>query len=113
MLFTEPVVFFFSLWAAFAWAVLYLQFTSIPLVFRTNYNFNAQETGAVFTGMRRPRCSQPANRSSNVRRNLHHLRDKRVPRENCQAFHGYPQIRRDQALLFLRTINMYVPLLQT
>lgn len=55
MLITEPVVFFFSLWAAFSWAVLYLQFSSVPLVFKTNHNFNIQESGAVFT------CMSPAN----------------------------------------------------
>lgn len=51
MLFTEPVVFFFSLWAAFSWAVLYLQFGSVPLVFKTNHGFNVEQTGAVFTSM--------------------------------------------------------------
>ena len=49
MLFTEPVVFFFSLWAAFSWAVLYLQFGSVPLVFQTNHGFNVEQSGAVFT----------------------------------------------------------------
>ncbi|KAL4876783.1 major facilitator superfamily domain-containing protein [Aspergillus karnatakaensis] len=48
-LFTEPVVFFFSLWVAFSWAVLYLNFGSIPLVFSTTWGFNLEETGAVFT----------------------------------------------------------------
>ncbi|GAB1205260.1 hypothetical protein APSETT445_003933 [Aspergillus pseudonomiae] len=51
MLFTEPVVFFFSLWAAFSWAVLYLQFGSVPLVFQTNHGFNVEQSGAVFTSM--------------------------------------------------------------
>ncbi|KAJ5700877.1 Major facilitator superfamily domain general substrate transporter [Penicillium malachiteum] len=51
MLFTEPVVFFFSLWVSFSWATLYLQFSSIPLVFRHNHNFNVEQTGAVFTSM--------------------------------------------------------------
>lgn len=51
MLITEPVVFFFSLWVAFSWAVLYLQFSSIPLVFGTSYGFNIEQTGAVFTCM--------------------------------------------------------------
>ncbi|BCS25312.1 uncharacterized protein APUU_50023S [Aspergillus puulaauensis] len=51
MLFTEPVVFFFSLWAAFSWAVLYLQFSSVPLVFKTNHNFNTELSGAVFTSI--------------------------------------------------------------
>ncbi|KAL2793546.1 MFS general substrate transporter [Aspergillus keveii] len=48
-LFTEPVVFFFSLWVAFSWAVLYLNFGSIPLVFSTTYNFTLEQTGAIFT----------------------------------------------------------------
>lgn len=51
MLVTEPVVFFFSLWIAFSWAVLYLQFAAVPLVFATNHGFNIQQTGAVFTCM--------------------------------------------------------------
>ncbi|PYI36110.1 MFS general substrate transporter [Aspergillus indologenus CBS 114.80] len=51
MLVSEPVVFFFSLWVSFSWAVLYLQFGSIPLVFRTNHGFNIEQTGAVFTSM--------------------------------------------------------------
>ena len=51
LLVTEPVVFFFSLWISFAWAVLYLQFSSIPLVFSTNHNFTLAQTGYVFTAM--------------------------------------------------------------
>ncbi|KAK2798015.1 hypothetical protein FQN51_007940 [Onygenales sp. PD_10] len=51
LLFTEPVVFFFSLWVAFSWAVLYLQFGSIPLVFQTNHGFNIEQSGAVFASM--------------------------------------------------------------
>ena len=51
LLVTEPVVFFFSLWVAFAWAVLYLTFGSIPLVFETSHKFTLQESGAVFAAM--------------------------------------------------------------
>ncbi|EYE93761.1 MFS transporter [Aspergillus ruber CBS 135680] len=51
MIVTEPVVFFFSLWIAFSWAVLYLQFAAVPLVFATNHGFNIQQTGAVFTSI--------------------------------------------------------------
>lgn len=51
LLFTEPVVFFFSLWISFSWAVLYLQFGAIPLVFSNIYGFDMQQSGAVFTGM--------------------------------------------------------------
>lgn len=49
MLFSEPVVFFFSIWVSFSWAILYLQFGSIPLVFGTNHGFTTEQTGAVFT----------------------------------------------------------------
>ena len=51
LLATEPVVFFFSLWVAFSWAILYLTFSSIPLVFGTNHHFNVQQNGAVFASM--------------------------------------------------------------
>ncbi|RYP67531.1 hypothetical protein DL771_007181 [Monosporascus sp. 5C6A] len=51
LLCTEPVVFFFSLWAAFSWAVLYLTFSIVPLVFTTNHNFNLEQNGAVFAAM--------------------------------------------------------------
>ena len=51
LLLTEPVVFFFSLWIAFSWAVLYLTFSSIPLVFSTNHHFNTEQNGAVFAAM--------------------------------------------------------------
>lgn len=49
MLVTEPVVFFFSLWVSFSWAVLYLQFGSVPLVFQKNHAFNIEQVGATFT----------------------------------------------------------------
>ena len=51
LLSTEPVVFFFSLWISFSWAVLYLTFSSVPLVFGTNHNFNIEQNGAVFAAM--------------------------------------------------------------
>jgi len=51
LLVTEPVVFFFSLWVAFAWAVLYLTFGSIPLVFGRSHGFDTQQSGAVFAAM--------------------------------------------------------------
>ncbi|PNS14189.1 hypothetical protein CAC42_6702 [Sphaceloma murrayae] len=49
MLVTEPTVFFFSLWIAFSWSVLYLTFGAIPLVFRTLYGFTLDQAGAVFS----------------------------------------------------------------
>ncbi|KKZ66408.1 hypothetical protein EMCG_07912 [[Emmonsia] crescens] len=51
LLFTEPVVFFFSLWVSFSWAVLYLQFGAIPLVFQNNHGFDLQQSGAVFASI--------------------------------------------------------------
>lgn len=50
-LFTEPIVFFFSLWVSFAWAVLYLTFGSVPLVFRRQYGFSIKQSGYVFGAM--------------------------------------------------------------
>ncbi|RBR24270.1 uncharacterized protein FIESC28_02929 [Fusarium coffeatum] len=40
LLFTEPVVFSFSLWAAFSWAVLYLSFSIVPYLYADNYNMS-------------------------------------------------------------------------
>lgn len=51
LLITEPVVFFFSLWVSFSWAVLYMTFGSIPLVFGRSHNFNIQQSGAVFAAL--------------------------------------------------------------
>ena len=51
LLVTEPVVFFFSLYVSFAWAVLYLTFSSIPLAFSTTYNFTISQCGAVFAAL--------------------------------------------------------------
>ena len=50
-LFTEPVVFFFSLWAAFAWGVLYMTLNVLPLVMSTNHHFNTEQQGAVFASL--------------------------------------------------------------
>ena len=51
LLFTEPVVLFFSLWITFAWSVLYLLFSTIPLIFETRHNFNLGQVGAVFSAI--------------------------------------------------------------
>ncbi|TLD35857.1 MFS general substrate transporter [Venturia nashicola] len=51
LLFTEPVVFFFSLWVSFSWGILYLTLAAVPLVFRTNHGFNIQQSGAVFSAV--------------------------------------------------------------
>ncbi|KFX91424.1 hypothetical protein V490_05908 [Pseudogymnoascus sp. VKM F-3557] len=49
LLVTEPVVFFFSLWVSFAWAVLFLMLESVPLVFKVSHGFDTQQIGAIFT----------------------------------------------------------------
>ncbi|KAL2755678.1 hypothetical protein ACRALDRAFT_1082182 [Sodiomyces alcalophilus JCM 7366] len=48
LLFTEPTVFFFSLWCAFAWAVLYCQFGSIALAFARRRGFGVEQSGYFF-----------------------------------------------------------------
>ena len=50
LLLTEPVVFFFSLWVAFAWGVLYMSFDDIPLVFAAR-GFSTEQTGAVYAAI--------------------------------------------------------------
>lgn len=51
LLFTESVVFWISLWMAFAWSTLYMAFEAIPLAFRDRYQFNTEQTGLVFIAM--------------------------------------------------------------
>jgi hypothetical protein len=51
LLFIEPIVFFFSLWVSFSWAVLYATFAAMPLVFRESYDSNVEQCGAVFGAM--------------------------------------------------------------
>ncbi|KAF2787092.1 MFS general substrate transporter [Melanomma pulvis-pyrius CBS 109.77] len=52
MLFTEPVVFFLSLYTAFAFAVLFLFFAAFPFVFqRPPYAFTISQTGLTFLGI--------------------------------------------------------------
>ncbi|KAK4176583.1 major facilitator superfamily domain-containing protein [Triangularia setosa] len=51
LLFTEPVIFFFSAWVAFAWGVLYLTFGSIPYVFQHVYGWSLEQSGYAFTAI--------------------------------------------------------------
>jgi hypothetical protein len=44
-------VFFFSLWVAFSWAILYLTFSAIPVIFTASHNFNLYENGSVFSAI--------------------------------------------------------------
>lgn len=51
LLFTEPVVFCFSVWISFAWAVLYLTFGAIGLVYIGTYGFSLEQAYAPFAAM--------------------------------------------------------------
>jgi MFS family permease len=51
MLFTEPLVGFFSLYTAFNFGVLYTFFASFPYVFGSVYHFNVEQSGLVFLAM--------------------------------------------------------------
>ncbi|KAJ4264289.1 hypothetical protein NW762_005485 [Fusarium torreyae] len=49
LLFTEPVVFFFSAWAAFSWSVLYIMLAAVPTMFTEVYGFSLSMADATFT----------------------------------------------------------------
>ncbi|TDZ31798.1 MFS transporter prlG [Colletotrichum spinosum] len=48
MLFMSPIIFSVSLYCAFAYGVLYLLFSTIPLVFHDQYDFSVRITGLVY-----------------------------------------------------------------
>lgn len=50
MLFTEPVVFCFSLWAAFSWGILYLSFTVVPFLYGSNLDISSRVYIAMMAG---------------------------------------------------------------
>jgi hypothetical protein len=39
------------MWISFSWALIFLFFESVPLIFRTSYGFSPQQTGLVFISM--------------------------------------------------------------
>ncbi len=47
LLATEPVVFSFSLWAAFAWGVLYLSFSVVPFLYKDNLEMSSRVYGCM------------------------------------------------------------------
>jgi len=51
MLFTEPIVFFFSLYTGFNFSVLFGFFDAFPIVFQGVYHFDAGLTGLTFLGI--------------------------------------------------------------
>ena len=48
MLFTEPIVFFFSLYVSFAFGVLFAFFAAFPLIFQRVYGFDGAQAGLTF-----------------------------------------------------------------
>jgi multidrug resistance protein len=51
LLVTESVVFWFSAWLSFGWAILYMQFSTIGITFRSVYNFSNAEVGTVYVAV--------------------------------------------------------------
>jgi len=51
LLFTEHIVFWFSVWVSFTWGILYLFLNTISQVFRQSHNFNTMQVGLAFLGM--------------------------------------------------------------
>lgn len=49
--FTEPLVFLLHTWTSLIFGLLFIWFTSFPLVFQGVYGFNAGETGLTFLGL--------------------------------------------------------------
>ncbi|KAH7166302.1 major facilitator superfamily domain-containing protein [Dactylonectria macrodidyma] len=47
LLFTEPVVFCFSIWAAFSWGVLYLSFAVVPYLYAGNLDMSSRVYAAM------------------------------------------------------------------
>jgi hypothetical protein len=48
LLFTEPVVFVFSLWGAFAWSVTYICLSVVPSIFQETYGMSLSQANATF-----------------------------------------------------------------
>ena len=51
MLFTEPIVLFFSLYNSFTFAVLFAFFAAYPYTFELVYHFNTWQYGLTFLGI--------------------------------------------------------------
>ncbi|KAH7310679.1 major facilitator superfamily domain-containing protein, partial [Stachybotrys elegans] len=51
LLVTESIVFWFSAWVSFAWSILYMQFSSIGITFRTAYHFDNSQVGMVYVAV--------------------------------------------------------------
>lgn len=51
MLFTEPILFTLGLYSAFVWGILYLDFTSYPVVFQQGRHWTQGKSGLSFIGI--------------------------------------------------------------
>jgi multidrug resistance protein len=51
LLVSEPIVIFFSLWAAFSWSIMYALLIIVPYTFQTIYGFDLQTSSAIFAAM--------------------------------------------------------------
>lgn len=51
MLLTEPILFFLSLYMAFVYGILYLDFTAYPFVFEDSRHWSAGKSGLAFLGI--------------------------------------------------------------
>ena len=49
--FTEPLVFLLHMWTSLIFGLLFICFTSFPLLFQGVYGFDAGETGLTFLGL--------------------------------------------------------------
>lgn len=50
LLCTEPIVFFFSLWAAFGWSILYLAFAVVPYLYGEDFDSSSRTYVAMIVG---------------------------------------------------------------
>lgn len=51
LLFREPVVFLFGFWIAFAWGIVFLFLSAIPLAFQTNRGWSEGNSGLPYISL--------------------------------------------------------------
>ncbi|TIC55684.1 MFS general substrate transporter [Wallemia mellicola] len=51
LLVKEPVVLFFSIWISFAWGIIFLFFSCIPLTFQNNHGWNVGQQGFPYISL--------------------------------------------------------------
>lgn len=80
MLFTEPIVFFLSLYTGFNFSILFGFFDAFPIVFEGVYHFNGGLTGLTFLGIALGCCIAVVT-AIVIDRLLYHPRHRRSRRE--------------------------------